>query len=79
MENFPWTRLANAPAPDGEKALIDYEHFDMSNPQDGKAMLGDGNFGGAYQKSDDVMLEIWKVGVEETRAKLEGPWPNHAD
>lgn len=79
MENFPWTRLANAPAPDGEKALIDFEHFDMLNPQDGKAMLGDGNFGGAYQKPDEVMLKIWKVGVEETRAKLEGPWPNHAD
>lgn len=75
IENFPWTRLANAPAPEGEKPLIDYEQLDMSNPEDTRALIGDGNFGGAWQKSDDVMLKIWKVGVEETRAKLEGPWP----
>jgi creatinine amidohydrolase len=79
IENFPWTRLANAVAPDGEKALIDHAQLDMSNPQDAKAMLGDGNFGGAWQKQDDVMLKIWEVGVGETRAILEGPWPNHAD
>ena len=75
IENFPWTRLVNAPAPDGEKTLIDFEQLDMSNPKDIRALIGDGNFGGAYQKPDDVMLEIWKIGVEETRAKLEGPWP----
>jgi len=75
IENFPWTRLANAPAPDGKKALVDFEQLDISNPEGVRALIGDGNFGGAYQKPDDVMLEIWKVGVEETRSKLEGPWP----
>lgn len=75
IENFPWTRLENAPAPDGEKTLVDFEQLDMSNPEDVRALVGDGNFGGAYQKPDNVMVEIWKVGVEETRAKLEGPWP----
>lgn len=75
IENFPWTRLVNAPAPDGEKALVDFEKLDMSNPEDVRALIGDGNFGGAYQKPDDVMLKIWKIGVRETRAKLEGPWP----
>jgi creatinine amidohydrolase len=75
IENFPWTRLVNAPAPDGEKTLVDFEQLDMSNPEDIRAMIGDGNFGGAYQKPDAVMLEIWKIGVEETRDKLEGPWP----
>jgi creatinine amidohydrolase len=78
IENFPWTRLDNASAPDGEKALIDHDQLDMSNPQDAKEILGDGNFGGAWQKPDEVMLAIWKVGVEETRAKLEGPWPNQS-
>jgi len=78
IENFPWTRLDSAPAPAGEKALIDHDQLDMSNPQDAKEILGDGNFGGAWQKPDEVMLAIWKVGVEETRAKLEGPWPNQS-
>lgn len=75
IENFPWTRLADAPAPDGEKSLIDYEQLDMSNPEEARSLIGDGNFGGAWQKPDDVMLKIWDVGVAETRAKLEGPWP----
>ena len=78
IENFPWTRLANAPAPEGQKPMIDYAKVDMSNPRDAKSLLGDGNFGGAWQMPDDVMLEIWKVGVEETRALLKGPWPNQS-
>ena len=78
IENFPWTRLANAPAPTGEKAMVDYKQFDILNPHDAKALLGDGNFGGAWQKPDDVMLAVWKTGVEETRAELEGPWPDYA-
>jgi creatinine amidohydrolase len=39
-----------------------------------RAYLGDGNFGGAYQKSDDEMSRVWRAGVEETRDALEGPW-----
>ena len=77
IENFPWTRLENAPAPDGEKALIDHEALAAMNPAQAKAALGDGNFGGAWQMPDDVMLAAWQVGVEETRSLLEGPWPNH--
>ena len=79
IENFPWTRLANAPAPDGEKPLIDYAELDASDPKGARSLLGDGNFGGAWQKSDDVMLNAWQVGVEETRGILEGPWPDNAD
>jgi len=26
---------------------------------------------------DEVMLEAWQVGVQETRELLEGPWPGH--
>ena len=32
--------------------------------------IGDGNFGGRYQRSDDEMLALWQVAVEETRALL---------
>ncbi|MGI9203757.1 MAG: creatininase family protein [Woeseiaceae bacterium] len=79
IENFPWTRLANSPAPDGEKTLVDYAQLDMSSPEETRTLIGDGNFGGAYQKADSEMLEIWKVGVAETRAILEGPWPDHGE
>ena len=39
-----------------------------------RAYLGDGNFGGYYQRPDEDMLAIWQVAVEETRELLEGPW-----
>ena len=32
-------------------------------------------FGGAYEKPDEQMMEVWRVGVEETREALEEPWP----
>ena len=78
IENFPWTRLANTPAPDGEKTLIDHDELDTLNPQDARIVLDDGNFGVAWQTPDEVMLEAWEVGVEDTRGVLEAPWPVHA-
>lgn len=78
IENFPWTRLADAVAPEGQKPLVDHAQLDILNPQEARKLLGDGNFGGAWQKPDETMLKIWQAGVAETRAKLEGPWPNRS-
>jgi creatinine amidohydrolase len=75
MENFPWTRLAHAPAPDGEKPMVDFDLLRASSAEDARRMLGDGNFGGAWQREDAVTDELWRVGVEETREALDGPWP----
>jgi creatinine amidohydrolase len=75
MENFPWTRLGNVAAPSEEKAPPDRDLMRASSPEAARAILGDGSFGGAYQKPDDVMLAIWAVGIEEVREALEGPWP----
>jgi creatinine amidohydrolase len=75
MENFPWTRLSHAPAPEGEKPMVDFETLRALNPDDARRMLGDGNFGGAWQREDAVTDALWRTGVEETRAALEGPWP----
>jgi len=76
MENFPWTRLANAPAPEGEKPMVDMERLKAGAPAAVRALVGDGNFGGAWQKPDADMAALWAVGVEETREALEGPWPD---
>jgi Creatinine amidohydrolase len=43
-----------------------------------RKVLGDGVYGGAYEKPDDLMLGLWRVGVEETRDILEGPWPSRS-
>jgi creatinine amidohydrolase len=74
MENFPWTRLANIRGPNEQKPMIDLERMRMHDPAGVRRMLGDGNFGGLYQRSDQDMLAIWAVAVEETRALIEGAW-----
>lgn len=44
------------------------------NPAGVKALLGDGNFGGYYERPDEEMQAIWDVAVTETRELLEGGW-----
>ena len=75
MENFAWTRLAHAPAPEGEKPMVDMALMKSAPPAIAREMLGDGSFGGRWQRPDDEMQQIWDTGVAETRAALEGPWP----
>ena len=76
MENFPWTRLAHAPAPEGEKPMVDMALMKASPPAMARDMLGDGSFGGLWQRPDEEMQAIWDMGVAETREALEGPWPD---
>ncbi|TVQ28896.1 MAG: creatininase family protein [Geminicoccaceae bacterium] len=74
MENFPWTRLANVAATPGVKPMCDVDHLRTLDPERARAYLGDGNFGGAYQKPDEAMLALWDVAVAETRAVIETGW-----
>ena len=74
MENFPWTRLPNLKLPEHQKPMIETDRMRLKSPKGVREFLGDGNFGGLYQRSDEDMLAIWKVAVEETRALIEGPW-----
>jgi creatinine amidohydrolase len=74
MENFPWTRLEGVAMPAEQKPMIDFARLRLLSPQGVRDYIGDGNFGGVYQRPDEEMLAIWQVAVEETRALLEGPW-----
>ena len=78
MENFPWTRLAHAALPADTKPAFDRTLVKASPPDLARKILGDGTFGGAYQMPDDAMLALWRIGVEETRELLEGPWPTRS-
>lgn len=78
MENFPWTRLANIAAPTGRKPMVDHATLKTCGPAQTRTLLGDGSFGGEWQKDDETMLALWQVGVEETRTALEGPWPSQS-
>ncbi len=70
MENFPWTRLPSTPA-DGVKDMVDIDLLKTLPPFESRNLLDDGNFGGRTQRSDNEMLAIWNIAVEETRALLE--------
>jgi creatinine amidohydrolase len=71
MENFPWTRLAQIAMPEQQKPMIDVPRLAQLEPAQVRAELGDGNFGGYYQRSDAEMWAIWQVAVTETRALIE--------
>lgn len=74
MENFPWTRLKGAVLPDQRKPMVDLEKMRTMDPKGVRALLGDGNFGGYYQRPDEEMQAIWDVAVAETRRLMEDPW-----
>ena len=74
MENFPWTRLHDVVMPQEQKQPIDLTHARQLNPIDLRAYLGDGNYAGVYQRSDEEMLALWRVGVEETRSVINEGW-----
>ncbi|MEZ0168425.1 creatininase family protein [Microvirga sp. TS319] len=75
MENFPWTRLADVVMPAERKPSVDFTRLGMSNPTEKRALLGDGNYHGLYQRPDEDMMAIWKVAVEETRGLIASNWP----
>lgn len=74
MENFPWTRLAVTPLPDGQKPMIDLDRARLLDPAGMRALIGDGNYGGRYQRPDVEMAAIWQVAVEETRELIADGW-----
>jgi creatinine amidohydrolase len=74
MENFPWTRLPGVVLPAQRKPMVDLARLRLMSPAAVRAHLGDGNYGGYYERPDEEMLAMWEIAVQETRALLEGPW-----
>jgi creatinine amidohydrolase len=74
MENFPWTRLANVALPREQKKVIDHDRMRTMGPSQVREYIGDGNYGGLYQRADDEMQMIWNVAVDETRALMRDGW-----
>ncbi len=74
MENFPWTRLAGVEMPSSAKPELDTSGTEEMPPGAVRELLGDGSFGGSYQRSDEESLGLWRVAVEETRAAITDGW-----
>jgi creatinine amidohydrolase len=74
LENFPWTRLAGVTPPPERKQMVDVSGMRETNPVDLREQLGDGSFGGLYERPDDDVLRVWQAGVEEVRDLIENGW-----
>lgn len=74
MENFPWTRLPGREMPSEQKPFVDFEKLRDRNAAGVRQVIGDGNYGGVYQKPEADTDRLWSIAVEETRALLEGDW-----
>lgn len=75
MENFPWTRVPGVEMPAGSKPPVDMAALSMANAAEVRRLVGDGNYHGRYQRSDEEVLALWQVAVEELRAAIEEGWP----
>ena len=75
MESFPWTQIGNAAPPRKAKPMVPLEKMRGMDPAGVRALIGDGNFGGLYQRSDEEMLALWYVAVSETRDLINTGWP----
>ncbi|MCB0159052.1 MAG: creatininase family protein [Caldilineaceae bacterium] len=74
MENFPWTRLAGVALPDEQKIVPPRPGKARLVSEEMRAVYGDGNYGGLYQRPDDEMLALWEIAVTETRALITEGW-----
>jgi len=74
MESFAWTRLEGVALPSEPALSIDRERMTVMTPAEVRDYLGDGNMGGLHRRSIADEQALWRVGVEETRDQLEGPW-----
>jgi creatinine amidohydrolase len=72
-ENFPWTRLEGVELPE-RKEMMDESKYLVAGPNELRDVIGDGSFGGLYQRPDDEMQRIWDAGVAEVRELLESGW-----
>lgn len=67
-ENFPWTRLPGVSMPAERKAPVVWiEH--ESGPLAVRKALGDGSFGGLYQRSLEDEMRLWEAAVQAIRER----------
>lgn len=74
MENFEWTRLNDKRQPLIQKEMADFEKLKNCSPEEARILLGDGSYGGYYQRSDEEMNKIWKTAVEELTELITTCW-----
>ncbi|MEZ4833918.1 MAG: creatininase family protein [Caldilineaceae bacterium] len=74
FENFAWTRLPGVDMPTEQKILPDRSGYPRLVGEALRQYLGDGNYGGFYQRSDEEMQRIWDAAVVETHELIGAGW-----
>jgi creatinine amidohydrolase len=75
-ENFPWTRLPGVEMPSERKPATVWPN--VGRPKAWREALGDGSFGGLYQRPDADVLRVWDAAVEQLRERLADGWDERA-
>jgi creatinine amidohydrolase len=60
--------------PEERKPMADVSKMRETDPAELRKALGDGSFGGLYQRPDEDVLRVWQAGVEEVRELLADGW-----
>ena len=68
-ESFPWTRLPRVVLPAHRKPPVEWP--DDGNPRAWREALGDGSFGGLYQRSAKDERRLWDAAVQAIRTRLD--------
>ena len=68
-ENFRWTRLPDVVIPEQRKPPVEWP--EDGNPETWREALGDGSFGGLYQRSSEDEGRLWEAAVQAIRERLE--------
>jgi len=74
-ENFPWTRLPGVVMPRGRKQALVERPPGLGRPQAWRDALGDGSFGGPYERPEEDVMRLWATAVEALRSRLDSGWP----
>ena len=74
MEGFAWTRVDGIEVPRGHKDPVDLSDRDELGPEALRKRLGDGCFGGDYERPEEDSAKVWSVAVVETRRQIEEGW-----
>ena len=73
-ENFPWTRLPGIDVPQEPKPRMDEATYEVSDALGIRELLGDGSFGGPYERPQADLDRVWQAAVAEARERLENGW-----
>jgi creatinine amidohydrolase len=74
LENFPWTRLEGAASPTERKPMASMAALRAASPAGVRELLGDGSYGGPYERPKEDWEAVWQAGVEEVRELLVSAW-----